>query len=293
MKLNELTGLKLNEPMSAHTTFRIGGPADMLYEPQDNEELLAALECAKAENVPVTVIGNGSNLLVSDKGIRGLVIKIGKKFSGISKDGEYVTVKSGTKMSQFGMFALENELGGAEFAHGIPGSVGGGIYMNAGAYGGELKDIIVSAEYVKDGKLCRIDKDDMQLGYRKSIFQSLDAVITSVTFKLKPDTRENILSRMNDFKSRRQEKQPLEYPSAGSTFKRPEGYFAGALIEEAGLKGKSIGGAQVSEKHAGFIINTGNATAKDVCDLVEYIKKTVFESSGVMLETEIKMIGER
>lgn len=292
MKLKDLSGLKLNEPMSAHTSFRIGGPADMLYEPETEEELIAALDMARSENVPVTVIGNGSNLLVSDKGIRGLVIKIGKKFSGISKDGECVTVKAGTLMSQFGMFALDNELGGAEFAHGIPGSVGGGIFMNAGAYGGELKDIAVSAEYIRDGKLLKMDKDEMELGYRTSIFQTLDAVVTSVTFRLYPDTRENILAKMNDFKSRRQEKQPLEFPSAGSTFKRPEGYFAGALIEKAGLKGKTIGGAQVSEKHAGFVINKGGATASDVLNLIKYIQKSVFESSGVMLEMEVKIIGE-
>lgn len=293
MKLKDLSGLKFNEPMSANTTFRVGGPADMFYEPENTEQLITALECARKENIRVTVIGNGSNLLVLDGGIRGLVIKIGRKFSGITKDGNFITVGSGTLMSQMGTFALENRLGGAEFAHGIPGSVGGGIYMNAGAYGGELKDIIVSAEYVKDGRLCKAERDEMQLGYRKSIFQSLDAVITSVTFKLYPDTRENILQKMNDFKSRRQEKQPLEFPSAGSTFKRPEGYFAGALIEEAGLKGKSIGGAQVSEKHAGFVINKGGATASDICALIEYIKERVFETSGVMLETEIKIIGER
>lgn len=292
MKLKDLNGIKFNEPMSKHTSFRIGGPADMLYEPETEAELVTVLDMAKAENVPVTVIGNGSNLLVSDKGIRGLVVKIGKKFSGISRNGEYLTVKAGTLMSQFGMFALENELGGAEFAHGIPGSVGGGIFMNAGAYGGELKDITVSAEYVKDGRLSVIEKDAMELGYRTSIFQSLGAVVTSVTFRLYPDSRENILAKMNDFKSRRQEKQPLEFPSAGSTFKRPEGHFAGALIEAAGLKGKSFGGAQVSEKHAGFVINKGGATAADVLELIEYIKKRVEESSGVMLETEIKIIGE-
>lgn len=292
MKLKDLSGIKFNEPMNAHTSFRIGGPADMLYEPETAEELITALDCAKAEDVPVTVIGNGSNLLVSDSGIRGLVIKIGKKFSGIKKDGEYITVKSGTLMSQMAVFALEHQLGGAEFAHGIPGTVGGGICMNAGAYGGELKDIVVSAEYVKDGEICKVEKDEMGLGYRKSIFQSGGAVVTSVTFKLQTDTRENILSKMNDFKSRRQEKQPLEYPSAGSVFKRPEGYFAGALIEAAGLKGESVGGARVSEKHAGFIINTGGATAKDVCALIKLIQERVFENSGIMLETEVKIIGE-
>ncbi len=291
--LSKIAGMKYNEPMSRHTSFRVGGSADFFYEPTDTEELMAVLSAAEEAGVGVTVIGNGSNLLVLDGGIRGLVIKIDKKFSKIETDGEYITAQSGARMSQVATAALESGLGGFEFAHGIPGTIGGGLYMNAGAYGGEMRDVVESAEYLKDGKLFIIKNEDMKLSYRKSVFSDIGAIITSVTIKLNKDNRENILAKMNDFKSRRVEKQPLEFASAGSTFKRPEGYFAGALIEGAGLKGKSIGDAEVSKKHAGFIINRGGAKASEILELIEYVKAEVYKNSGVMLEPEVKIIGER
>lgn len=293
MKLKDINGIKINEPMSAHTSFRIGGNADMLFEPQGIDELIVALDCARCENIPVTVIGNGSNLLVSDKGIRGLVIKICKSFCQIERDGTLVKATGGVLMSQLASYALKHNLGGAEFMHGIPGTVGGGISMNAGAYGSELKDIVVKAEYVKDGNVYEIDKNEMRLGYRSSIFQSNGGIVTGVVFELYEDDRDAILAKMNDFRSRRQAKQPLEYASAGSVFKRPSGHFAGALIEAAGLKGAKVGKAEVSEKHAGFIINKGGATASDVCELIDFIKERVYQNSGVMLETEIKLTGEK
>lgn len=292
MKLTDFSGIKYNEPMSVHTTFRAGGPADMLFEPETAEELLAVLEAAKAENVPVTIIGNGSNLLVRDGGVRGLVVKLAKKFSKVETNGEYITAHSGALMSAVANAALQSELGGLEFASGIPGTIGGGLYMNAGAYGGELSQVVESAEYVADGMIKTITKDNMSLGYRHSIFAENGGIITSVRMKLYKDSRENILEKMTDFKQRRIEKQPLEFPSAGSTFKRPQGHFAGALIESAGLKGKNIGGAEVSQKHAGFIINRGGAKSADILALIEYVKKTVFENSGVMLEPEVRIIGE-
>lgn len=292
MKLTDFSGIKYNEPMSVHTTFRAGGPADMLFEPETAEELLKVLEAAKAENVPVTVIGNGSNLLVRDGGVRGLVVKLAKKFSKVETNGEYITAQSGALMSAVANAALQSELGGLEFASGIPGTIGGGLYMNAGAYGGELSQVVEAAEYVADDMIKTITKDNMNLGYRHSIFGENGGIITAVRMKLYKDSRENILEKMTDFKQRRIEKQPLEFPSAGSTFKRPQGHFAGALIEAAGLKGKNIGGAEVSQKHAGFIINRGGAKSADILALIEYVKKTVFENSGVMLEPEVRIIGE-
>ncbi|MBS7297790.1 MAG: UDP-N-acetylmuramate dehydrogenase [Eubacteriales bacterium] len=290
--LSNFEGIKHNEPMNLHTTFRTGGVADLFYEPHDNDSLKAVLAEAKNENVPVTVIGNGSNLLVLDGGIRGLVIKLGKKFSASETDGEFVVAQSGALMSQVAMLAYNAGLGGFEFAQGIPGSVGGGLYMNAGAYGGEMKDVIQSAEYLKDGMIYTINAGDMKLSYRKSIFMENGGVITSVRLKLYRDNKEEILAKINDFKCRRVSKQPLEFASAGSTFKRPEGYFAGALIEQAGLKGKNVGAAEVSQKHAGFIINRGGATAKEILELIEIVKETVYKDAGVMLETEVKIIGE-
>ena len=215
MRLKDFDGIKFNEPMSAHTTFRAGGPADMFLEPKSEEELLAVLAAARDEGVDVVVIGNGSNMLVRDGGVRALVIRLGKKMSEISVDGCFITAECGALMSAVAAAALAAELGGFEFASGIPGSIGGGLYMNAGAYGGELSDAVVSARYVKDGEILTIDKQDMRLGYRKSIFSQDGGVITSVKLGLLPDSRENILAKMNDFKQRRCDKQPLEYASAG------------------------------------------------------------------------------
>lgn len=292
MRLKNFDGIKFNEPMSLHTTFRAGGPADMFFEPENEEELSAVLAAAKDEGIDAVVIGNGSNLLVRDGGIRGIVVHLGKKMSKICTDGCFITAESGAQMSAVAAAALEAELGGLEFASGIPGSIGGGLYMNAGAYGGELSDVAVSARYIQDGEILTIEKKDMKLGYRRSIFAQEGGIITSVRLCLAPDKRENILAKMQDFKQRRCDKQPLEFASAGSTFKRPEGHFAGALIEQAGLKGYGIGAAQVSEKHAGFIINRGGASAAQILELIGYVQKKVYESSGVMLEPEVRIIGE-
>lgn len=291
--LSNFKGMEFDVPMSLHTTFRVGGAADFFYEPQDTESLKAVLEMARNENIPVTVIGNGSNLLVLDGGIRGLVVKLGKKFSRIDVDGVNITAESGALMSQVAMRAYDAGLGGLEFAQGIPGTIGGGLYMNAGAYGGELKDVVVEAEYIDGDEIKTISKEDMMLGYRKSIFSRNNFVITSVRMKLYEDNKETIFAKITDLKNRRVEKQPLEFASAGSTFKRPEGHFAGALIEQAGLKGKRIGAAEVSEKHAGFVINRGGATAAEIMELIEYVKDTVYKSSGVILEPEVRIIGEK
>ncbi len=292
MSIKDICGIKLNEPMKKHTTFRVGGSADYFYEPKTYEDIKNALNMAKKENIPVTIIGNGSNLLVKDGGIRGLVIKLYENFSEIKVDGEYIKALSGAKMPQIGNAALKEGLSGFEFASGIPGTIGGGLMMNAGAYGGELSDIVVSAEYLENGEIKTYTKDEMCLGYRKSIFSGKDGVILSVTLKLSYGDREEIKAKMDDLKERRVTKQPLEFASAGSTFKRPEGYFAGKLIEDAGLKGAKVGDAEVSQKHAGFIINRKNASASEIIELIEYVKKKVYENSGVKLEPEVKIIGE-
>ena len=292
MSIKDINGIKLNEPMKKHTTFRAGGPADYFYEPETYEDIKNILKVAKEENIPVTIIGNGSNLLVKDGGIRGLVIKLYENFCEIKVDGEYIKALSGAKMPQIGNAALKEGLSGFEFASGIPGTIGGGLMMNAGAYGGELSDIVVSAEYLENGEIKTYTKDEMCLGYRKSIFQGKDGVILSVTLKLRNGNKEEIKAKMDDLKERRVSKQPLEFASAGSTFKRPEGYFAGKLIEDAGLKGAKVGDAEVSEKHAGFVINRKNATASEILELIEYVKKKVYENSGVKLEPEVKIIGE-
>lgn len=281
------------EPMSKHTSFKIGGPADLFLMPETQEQLRQVLTVAKEHSIPIFVMGNGSNLLVGDKGIRGVVVSLYKKMNKIVPDGEKLYAGCGALMSTVASAALAAELEGFEFASGIPGTIGGGIYMNAGAYGFELKDIVESVEYMdSDGNISEISGSDCKFGYRKSIFAEKGYIVLGCTLNLKKGNKEQIRERINDFTKRRVSKQPIEKPSAGSVFKRPEGYFAGALIEEAGLKGFSIGGAQVSEKHAGFIINKGDAAAKDVLDLVEHIQKTVYEKNGLRLETEIKFVGE-
>ena len=291
--LKDFECIKYNEPMKNHTTFRAGGSADMLAEPKSTAELAEILAAAKAENVPVTVIGNGSNLLVTDKGIRGLVVKIFRSLSDITVDGEYITASAGALLSRAASAAYENSLAGFEFASGIPGTIGGALYMNAGAYGGEMKDVFVKCEYISDGQLKTISQDEAKLSYRRSVFCENGGIITSVTVKLQKADKAEILAKMNDYKNRRVEKQPLEFASAGSTFKRPEGHFAGALIEKAGLKGMIVGATEVSEKHAGFIINRGGATATDILELIELVKEKVYEDSGVVLEPEVKILGEK
>lgn len=284
------TNVKLNEPMAKHTTFKIGGAADIFVTPETKEALLEIIKFCKEENIPVTVVGNGSNLLVSDNGIDGVVICT-EKINYVNLKNDVITSGAGAFLAVVANTAAKAELTGLEFAAGIPGTVGGGTFMNAGAYGGELKDVIETVTALdKDGIVKVVETADCGFGYRTSIFGG-GYVILEVTFKLEKGNKEEILDTMKDLAGRRRDKQPLEYPSAGSTFKRPEGYFAGKLIEDAELKGYAIGGAQVSEKHSGFVINKGGATAKDVLDLIDYIKRQVKEKFGVELQEEIKLIG--
>ena len=283
------TNVKLNEPMSNHTTFKIGGPADIFVTPETKEALLEIIGFCKTENIHVTVVGNGSNLLVSDEGIDGVVICT-EKINYVNCENGVITSGAGAFLAVVANTAARDSLTGLEFAAGIPGTVGGGTFMNAGAYGGELKDVIETVTAMDaDGTVKVFKNADCGFGYRTSIFAGY--VILEVTFRLKKGKKEEIIDTMKDLAGRRRAKQPLEYPSAGSTFKRPEGYFAGKLIEDAGLKGYNIGGAEVSEKHSGFVINKGGATAKDVLDLVDYIKHQVKEKFGVDLQEEIKLIG--
>lgn len=282
-----------DEPMKNHTTFKIGGNADFVVFPENEEQIIAVLNLLKSENIPATVLGNGSNILVGDDGIDGVVIIIGKNMKNAEINGTTVKAQCGILLSRIANLAYENSLTGLEFASGIPGSLGGALYMNAGAYGEELCAVVKDVTFIdKDNNIKTIDKKDCDFGYRHSIFMDNGAVITSCTLSLKEGNKDDIKAKTDDLKERRVSKQPLDKPSAGSTFKRPTGYFAGTLIEQSGLKGFTIGGAQVSEKHAGFVINTGNATAKDVLSLIEHIQKTVYEKFGVTLCPEVKMIGK-
>lgn len=286
------TEYRENEPMSLHTTFKIGGVADIFVYPENSEEIKTVLSLAKRHGVPYFVIGRGSDLLVSDSGIRGAVISL-SKLNGITAESENIICKAGAALSKVCIKALDAGLSGLEFAYGIPGSVGGALYMNAGAYGGEMSDVVVGAYCIdKNGKDIYIGADDMKLGYRSSVFKENEFIITEAVLKLKHGEKGKIKSEMEEFLARRASKQPLEYPSAGSTFKRPQGYYAGALIEKNGLKGISVGNAQVSEKHAGFIINKGSATAADVKNLIDTVSEKVFEGDGVKLEPEVIFVGE-
>lgn len=280
-----------NEPMCLHTSFKTGGNADVFINVCNQQQLSEVLKELNARSIPFFVIGKGSNLLISDKGIDGAVISL----SGMDKitvDGECIIAEAGASLAAVCVAALKNSLTGLEALYGIPASVGGALYMNAGAYGGEMSQVAESACYVSEnGEIGKIDVVDMRLGYRTSVFKKEKKIITSVTFKLKKGNCDEIRSAMDDYMSRRREKQPLEYPSAGSTFKRPEGHFAGALIEKNGLKGKSIGGAMVSEKHAGFLINYDNAKSDDIKELMKFVADTVFEADGVRLEPEVIFVG--
>lgn len=282
----------LNEPMSSHTTFRVGGPADVMFFPESAEQVQMAIDAAKEKGIPALVIGNGSNLIVKDGGIRGLVIVLGERFSGLEREGNIITAQAGASMAKVANFAQANRLSGLEFASGIPGTLGGGCAMNAGAYGGQLSDVLLDAQVLLNGGIKTMTKDEMQMGYRTTLPLREGGIVLSARFELHEDDGEAIMARMKDLNARRRDKQPLNFPSAGSTFKRPEGYFAGALIEQSNLKGRSVGGAQVSEKHAGFVINTGNATAKDILDLIKLVQEEVFRNFGVHLETEVRIIGE-
>lgn len=283
-----------DEPMKTHTSFRIGGPADAFIEPKSPEILCELIRFFKSESVPFFVMGAGSNLLVGDKGIRGAVIKTGKGLDELSKDDNIITAGSGVQLVKLANFAAANGLSGLEFAGGIPGMVGGAVFMNAGAYGGEMKDVVITTKYLdENGDIKELNGTEHEFVYRGSAFSGGGKYILSTKVKLKEAPEEEIRAVMKELNGRRREKQPLEYPSAGSTFKRPEGYFAAKLIEDAGLKGMAVGGACVSEKHAGFVINrTGTATAHDVCALIEKIKETVFNEFGVELCCEVKMIGD-
>lgn len=286
------SGIFMEEPMKKHTTFRVGGPADVLVQP-DETALAAILALCRQYHVPYSFIGNGSNLLVGDKGIRGVVIEMTDPMGNIEVDGTKITAQAGAMLSKIANTAASNGLGGMEFAAGIPGSVGGAVVMNAGAYGGEMKDIIEKV-YVLDenGAQLELDRDALDLGYRHSCIPEKKYIVTKVVLELVPRDEAEIRSEMKELNEKRAEKQPLQYPSAGSTFKRPEGYFAGKLIMDAGLRGYQVGGAQVSEKHCGFVINKGDATAADICQLMRNVSDKVQAQFGVVLEPEVKMIGE-
>lgn len=286
------SGIFMEEPMKKHTTFRVGGPADVLVQP-DETALAAILALCRQYHVPYSFIGNGSNLLVGDKGIRGVVIEMTDPMGNIEVDGTKITAQAGAMLSKIANTAASNGLGGMEFAAGIPGSVGGAVVMNAGAYGGEMKDIIEKV-YVLDenGAQLELDRDALDFGYRHSCIPKKKYIVTKVVLELVPRDEAEIRSEMKELNEKRAEKQPLQYPSAGSTFKRPEGYFAGKLIMDAGLRGYQVGGAQVSEKHCGFVINKGDATAADICQLMRDVSDKVQAQFGVVLEPEVKMIGE-
>ena len=284
--------IHLQEPMSAHTTFKIGGPAACLVELEKEEQLCKLQRYLNLVEVPFVVLGNGSNMLVSDEGYAGVILKVGDKMSHIRVEGTRIIAQAGALLSQVARAAFAHELTGLEFASGIPGTVGGGVVMNAGAYGGEMKQVVTKVTVVnQSGEMMELDNSTMEFGYRYSTIRNQPFVVTEVTFQLKEGDATDIKAMMDDLAARRREKQPLEYPSAGSTFKRPEGYFAGELIMKAGLRGYRVGGAQVSEKHCGFVINTGNATAMDVMDVIKDVQDCVKEKFRVDLEPEIVFLG--
>ena len=278
----------LNEPMAGHTTFRIGGPADCLLQIENEEQLKKVLRYLILVEEPYFVLGNGSNLLVSDYGYHGVILQIGRKMNGIQVDGCQITAQAGAPLSLVAKTAQEHGLAGLEFASGIPGTVGGGVVMNAGAYDGEMSQVVTQVGVVsREGESMEFDNSTMEFGYRTSALRNNSFTVTSVTFRLKPGEKDRIQARMDELMAKRKEKQPLEYPSAGSVFKRPEGYFAGKLIMDAGMRGYQTGGARVSDKHCGFIVNAGNATAQDVLDVICEIRERVKERFGVDLELEI------
>ncbi len=280
------------EPMSRHTTFRVGGPADYYLTPRP-EQAADLLQLCRREQMPYHVIGNGSNLLVGDQGIRGAVVAFAKPAAQITVSGNYVTAGAGALLSQTAAAALHAGLGGMEFAAGIPGSVGGAVVMNAGAYGGEIKDILTRVVVLDgEGQRLTLENREMDFAYRYSCIPSRRLTVLEAEFTLQPKPQEEIQALMDDLRNRRISKQPLEYPSAGSTFKRPEGYFAGKLIMDAGLAGFLVGGAQVSEKHCGFVINANAAKAADIRELIRQVQQKVYEQYGVCLETEVKFMGE-
>lgn len=285
--------IRKDEPMRSHTTFRVGGPADYFVTPETDGEITEVIRACREYEIPYYIVGNGSNLLVGDKGFRGVVIQIFKSMNQITVDGESLKAQAGCGLAQIANAALGAGLSGFEFAAGIPGTLGGAVVMNAGAYGGEMKDVLVSATVLtKDGEKKVLSVDELKLGYRTSIIPENEYIVLAAEIQLKAGDRAEIKARMDELREQRVSKQPLEYPSAGSTFKRPEGYFAGKLIQDAGLKGYAVGGAMVSEKHSGFVINTGGATASDIQELMARVTKIVKDQAGVTLEPEVKRIGE-
>jgi len=280
--------------MARYTTFRVGGPADVLVNIAAPEEISIALRAAKHAGVPVTLIGNGSNLLVRDGGIRGLVMRIAGDCAAIRREGDCLHIQAGASMSAVAQFALSEGLAGLAEIAGIPGTIGGGVVMNAGAYGGELSQVVtrVDAVAVADGRPIIFEGPDLGFGYRHSVLMDAGVIVSSVTMQLTPGDPDAIRTRMNELAQARRDKQPLNYPSAGSTFKRPQGMFAAKLIDDCGLRGLRIGDAQVSEKHAGFVVNLGSATAGDILTLMEEIKRRVFEATGVTLEPEVRILGQ-
>lgn len=283
-----------NEPLSAHTTFRIGGAARYYMVPEDVDRLKECIVFAKDHELPYMVIGKGSNILFADEGYEGVVIEIGRGMDQIQiSEGGRIEAQAGVSLGALAAAAAGESLSGLEFAGGIPGSLGGAVVMNAGAYGGEIKDFIQEAVVLDEaGEIRRIDREGLELGYRTSIVQRKGYIVLAASFLLRPGKKEEIQEQMRDFNARRREKQPLEYPSAGSTFKRPQGHFAGKLIQDVGLRGYRVGDAQVSEKHCGFVINRGHATAAEVIQLIEEVQKRVYEQSGVRLEPEVRIVAK-
>lgn len=284
--------VRRDEPMAAHTTFRVGGNADCFVEIGTTEQLVQVQNYLRQVDDPFYIIGNGSNLLVSDDGYRGVIIQIGQKMKEILVEGTSIRAQAGASMAQVAAAAKKNGLTGLEFASGIPGTIGGGVVMNAGAYGGELSQIVTEVTVVdKEGECLVLDNETMEFGYRKSIIRSHPFVVTEVTMKLEKGDEDVIQKKMEELAAKRREKQPLEFPSAGSTFKRPEGYFAGELIMNAGMRGFTIGGAKVSDKHCGFVINEGNATAADIVKVIREVQRQVKEQFHVELEPEVVFLG--
>ena len=285
--------IKVDEPMKKHISFKVGGPADFLVKPKTEEELRNVVEFAKKENVPFIVIGNGSNLLVKDGGIRGIVIELSDNFNNYEIDGNIIKAQSGALLAIIGRNAMKNSLTGFEFAAGIPGTLGGALAMNAGAYGGEMKQVVKTVRLMdRDGNIFELSNEEMKFEYRRSLLTNKDYIVLSAVIELQPGNVEEIKEIMADYSNRRSTKQPLNFPSAGSTFKRPEGHFAAKLIDDCGLRGLNLRGAQVSDKHCGFVINSGGATAKDILDLMFIVKSTVNAKFGIMLEEEVKILGE-
>lgn len=295
-KLNNVIGkdsILIDEPMSRHTTFRVGGPADFFVTPKAREEVRDVICICKEAGMPYYIIGNGSNLLVSDAGYRGVIVQIYKEMNEVKVEGDLVKAQAGALLSGIAAKALGAELSGFEFASGIPGTIGGACVMNAGAYGGEMKDVLESVTVLTgEGKIIELGRNELELGYRTSVIAKKGYIVLGAALKLECGDGEKIKTYMDELKEKRVTKQPLEYPSAGSTFKRPEGYFAGKLIEDAGLRGFQVGGAQVSEKHCGFVINRDHATAADIMELMRQVQIRVKENSGVDLEPEVKRLGD-